>query len=61
MPLTLEAWRGGRGADLNLLTALKLCKLGPADNHDKEESEYPIENAADFNATVSGTGPVALA
>jgi hypothetical protein len=39
-PLTSEAWRGGRGADLNLLTALKLCKLGPADNHDNEENEY---------------------
>jgi hypothetical protein len=29
-----------RGADLNLLTALKLCKLGPADNHDNEANEY---------------------
>jgi hypothetical protein len=29
-----------RGADLNLLTALKLCKLGPPDNHDNEANEY---------------------
>jgi len=37
--ITSEAWRGGRGADLNLLTALKLCNLGPADNYGNE-SEY---------------------